>query len=244
MDGDLDLVLGVIDLDFGLDGGAVLLRERGHEAVLQQPVQLRPVEVQLGRSIVSVDAAHARLDDGTVIPTRTIVWAAGVKANPLADWSDDDCWAYIRERGLPYNALHDRGYPSIGCDPCTRAIRPGEDIRAGRWWWESADRKECGLHRRPQHRERVHDGVRMMVDLLALAHQPSPAVRRAEVVLQRAVRALAEQLREHPRFRDSLDDDVIIDTLHDARDNVQLLAALEQTAWNRSDAARRLRRVA
>ncbi|MEO8006796.1 MAG: phosphoadenylyl-sulfate reductase [Betaproteobacteria bacterium] len=69
-----------------------------------------------------------------------------VKFNPLADWSQEQVWAYIRARKVPYNALHDRGYPSIGCDPCTRAVRPGEDIRAGRWWWESRDSKECGLH--------------------------------------------------------------------------------------------------
>ena len=70
------------------------------------------------------------------------------KFNPLADWSDSDVWAYIRARAVPYNPLHDRGYPSIGCAPCTRAIEPGEDIRAGRWWWESPEHKECGLHRR------------------------------------------------------------------------------------------------
>lgn len=68
------------------------------------------------------------------------------KFNPLADWSEDDVWHYIRTHHVPYNALHDRGYPSIGCEPCTRAIQPGEDIRAGRWWWESPDQKECGLH--------------------------------------------------------------------------------------------------
>ena len=72
-----------------------------------------------------------------------------VKFNPLADWSEEEVWAYIRDREVPYNALHDRGYPSIGCDPCTRAIRPGEDIRAGRWWWESRDSKECGIHVSP-----------------------------------------------------------------------------------------------
>jgi len=68
------------------------------------------------------------------------------KFNPLADWSDDDVWHYIRRHSVPYNALHDRGYPSIGCAPCTRAIAPGEDLRAGRWWWESAEHRECGLH--------------------------------------------------------------------------------------------------
>ncbi|MVW72314.1 phosphoadenylyl-sulfate reductase [Bordetella sp. 15P40C-2] len=68
------------------------------------------------------------------------------KFNPLASWSQDDVWHVIRALGIPYNPLHDQGYPSIGCEPCTRAIRPGEDVRAGRWWWESSDAKECGLH--------------------------------------------------------------------------------------------------
>jgi phosphoadenosine phosphosulfate reductase len=68
------------------------------------------------------------------------------KFNPLIDWSLDDIWTYVRENGLPYNALHDQGYPSIGCAPCSRAVAPGEDARAGRWWWESSDQKECGLH--------------------------------------------------------------------------------------------------
>jgi len=68
------------------------------------------------------------------------------KINPLADWKDADVWNYIRENHIPYNALHDKGYPSIGCAPCTRAIKPGEDIRAGRWWWERPEQKECGLH--------------------------------------------------------------------------------------------------
>ncbi len=71
-----------------------------------------------------------------------------MKFNPMADWSDDDVWQTIRALSIPYNPLHDQGYPSIGCEPCTRAIRPGEDIRAGRWWWESSDSKECGLHQR------------------------------------------------------------------------------------------------
>ncbi len=68
------------------------------------------------------------------------------KFNPLAQWSDKEVWAYIKQYQVPYNALHDRFYPSIGCAPCTRAITPGEDIRSGRWWWENADTKECGLH--------------------------------------------------------------------------------------------------
>jgi len=72
------------------------------------------------------------------------------KFNPLADWSGADVWAYLHAYGVPYNELHDRGYPSIGCEPCTRAVKPGEHPRAGRWWWERDDaRKECGLHEIP-----------------------------------------------------------------------------------------------
>lgn len=70
------------------------------------------------------------------------------KFNPLADWSEAEVWAFIRRHGVPYNALYDKGYRSIGCAPCTRAVHPGEHVRAGRWWWEHADGKECGLHRR------------------------------------------------------------------------------------------------
>ena len=69
------------------------------------------------------------------------------KFNPLIDWSDKDVERYASEHALPLNPLHARGYPSIGCAPCTRAVAPGEGIRAGRWWWESDDSRECGLHR-------------------------------------------------------------------------------------------------
>jgi phosphoadenosine phosphosulfate reductase len=68
------------------------------------------------------------------------------KFNPLADWTEKEVWEYIRSNGVPYNALHDKHYPSIGCAPCTRSIAVGEDIRAGRWWWEDEAGKECGLH--------------------------------------------------------------------------------------------------
>lgn len=68
------------------------------------------------------------------------------KFNPLADWSEKEVWTYIKQNAVPYNALHDKFYPSIGCAPCTRAISPGENIRSGRWWWESPESKECGLH--------------------------------------------------------------------------------------------------
>lgn len=70
-----------------------------------------------------------------------------IKLNPLINWTEKHVWTYIRQYGIPYNPLHDKGFPSIGCQPCTRAINPGEDIRAGRWWWEQPEQKECGLHR-------------------------------------------------------------------------------------------------
>ena len=69
-----------------------------------------------------------------------------IKINPLADWMDEEVWEYIRANDVPYNALYDRGYTSIGCAPCTRPINPGEDSRAGRWWWEKNAPKECGIH--------------------------------------------------------------------------------------------------
>ncbi|MBU4459008.1 MAG: phosphoadenylyl-sulfate reductase [Verrucomicrobia bacterium] len=83
--------------------------------------------------VVEVDAAHGGI----------------VKISPLAGWTLDQVKAHVREHKLPYNRLYDRGYTSIGCAPCTRAIRPGEDERAGRWWWENPEHKECGLHLRP-----------------------------------------------------------------------------------------------
>ena len=69
-----------------------------------------------------------------------------IKLNPLIEWSEEMVWDYIKKHKVPYNVLHDQGYPSIGCAPCTRAIREGEDLRAGRWWWENPEHKECGLH--------------------------------------------------------------------------------------------------
>jgi phosphoadenosine phosphosulfate reductase len=78
-----------------------------------------------------------------------VEWDEGngmAKVNPLIEWSEEQIWDYIRAKKVPYNALHDRGFPSLGCAPCTRAIKPGEDVRAGRWWWENPENKECGLH--------------------------------------------------------------------------------------------------
>ena len=81
--------------------------------------------------------------------TPLVEWDAAhgaLKANPLADWTEQQVWDYLRANDVPYNVLHDRGFVSIGCAPCTRAIEPGEEPRAGRWWWEQGTAKECGLH--------------------------------------------------------------------------------------------------
>ncbi|MEA4985863.1 Thioredoxin-dependent 5'-adenylylsulfate reductase [bioreactor metagenome] len=80
-----------------------------------------------------------------------IEWDASnglIKLNPLIDYTEAQVWEYIKKNQVPYNKLHDRGFPSIGCQPCTRAVEPGEDVRAGRWWWENPEQKECGLHKR------------------------------------------------------------------------------------------------
>lgn len=92
---------------------------------------------------VTRDALPAREHDGV----------HGIeKFNPLAQWSEQDVWAYVRRHGVPYNALHDEGYRSIGCAPCTRPVVTGEDARAGRWWWEGPETRECGLHPGPDAR--------------------------------------------------------------------------------------------
>src|ERR671911_2439129 len=84
---------------------------------------------------IEIDSAHGNI----------------IKLNPLADWTSKMVWDYIHKNSIPYNKLHDMGYPSIGCEPCTRAIQPGEDPREGRWWWESdTSHKECGLHWDPK----------------------------------------------------------------------------------------------
>ncbi len=82
---------------------------------------------------------------------KIVEWDSGnslIKINPLLDWSEEQVWDFIKSNSIPYNELHDKGFPSIGCQPCTRAIEKGEDLRAGRWWWELPDSKECGLHGR------------------------------------------------------------------------------------------------
>ncbi len=82
---------------------------------------------------------------------QVVEWDANnnlIKFNPLIDWTEEQLWSYIKENKIPYNTLHDKGFPSIGCQPCTRAVQAGEDVRAGRWWWENPEQKECGLHKR------------------------------------------------------------------------------------------------
>lgn len=117
--------------------------------------RIRKVE-PLGRALVGLDAwmTGLRREQAATRTSLDIVeidqaHGSVVKLNPLAGWTEQQVWDYIRTHNVPYNALHDRGYPSIGCAPCTRAIQPGEDIRAGRWWWENPTTKECGLHLTP-----------------------------------------------------------------------------------------------
>lgn len=113
---------------------------------------VRKVE-PLGRALADLDAWIAGLRPEQSV-TRGDVRAVEVdeahggriKLNPLAGWSREDVTAYVERNHVPVNRLHDQGYPSVGCVPCTRSIQPGEDERAGRWWWENADQRECGIH--------------------------------------------------------------------------------------------------
>ena len=107
----------------------------------------------LGRALAGLDAWFAGL-----LPEQSVTRAEGraveidavhggrIKINPLARWEKDDVWSFVRAHNLPVNALHARGYPSVGCAPCSRAIADGEDDRAGRWWWEQSETRECGIH--------------------------------------------------------------------------------------------------
>jgi thioredoxin-dependent adenylylsulfate APS reductase len=135
-----------------------MVREHGlnlfYESVENRQLccRLRKVE-PLRRHLADLDAwvAGLRRDQGV---TRGEVkkveldpaHAGIVKVCPIADWSSDDVWKYVRAHNVPVNRLHAQGYPSVGCDPCSRAIAEGDDPRAGRWWWESAETKECGIH--------------------------------------------------------------------------------------------------
>jgi phosphoadenosine phosphosulfate reductase len=107
----------------------------------------------LGRALQDSDvwiSGLRREQSVTRHETRLVEWDSNqrkIKVNPLIDWSLEDVWNHLRDHHVPYNPLHDKGFPSIGCLPCTRAVEPDEDIRAGRWWWEHPKHKECGLHR-------------------------------------------------------------------------------------------------
>jgi phosphoadenosine phosphosulfate reductase len=113
---------------------------------------IRKIE-PLRRAFVGLDAWICGLRKEQSITrrhTQMIEWDAGnnlLKINPLIEWSEQQVWEYVKKHNVPYNKLHDKGFPSIGCQPCTRAVEPDEDVRAGRWWWEAPDHKECGLHK-------------------------------------------------------------------------------------------------
>jgi len=99
-----------------------------------------------GRTAWVTGLRREQSDARAEVPFEDTDDAGRAKLNPLADWSLADVWHYVAQHGVPYNALHDRFFPSIGCEPCTRAVAVGEDFRAGRWWWEAEAAKECGLH--------------------------------------------------------------------------------------------------
>lgn len=118
--------------------------------------QVRKLE-PLSRAFHTLDAWVCGLRRGQSVTRndmRRVEWDERhglLKINPLIDWSEEQVWAYVREHRVPYNKLHDQGFPSIGCQPCTRAVKPGEDIRSGRWWWEDPQHRECGLHIKENH---------------------------------------------------------------------------------------------
>jgi len=114
---------------------------------------LRKIE-PLQRAFASLDAWICGLRSQQSVTRSNIQiveWDANnglLKINPLANWTEEQVWNYIKTNKIPYNPLHDKNYPSIGCQPCTQPVQPGQDIRAGRWWWENPETKECGLHKR------------------------------------------------------------------------------------------------
>ncbi len=135
-----------------------MVRERGlnlfYHSIENRKLCCRIRKVEpLNRALATVDAWITGLRREQVVTRASVKKVAIdqdhggiVKINPLADWTWEQTMSYVKQHNVPYNMLHDQGYPSIGCAPCTRAIKPGEDFRAGRWWWEQPDQKECGLH--------------------------------------------------------------------------------------------------
>lgn len=139
-----------------------MVRKHGLTSFIYKSAELRALCCHV-RKVAPLKRALSKLDAWITglrreqAPTRASIKKVEIdranggiaKINPLADWTSQQVWAYIRENNVPYNPLFDRGYASIGCAPCTRPIKPGEDPRAGRWWWEKGI-KECGLHWRFQ----------------------------------------------------------------------------------------------
>lgn len=134
-----------------------MLREKGpssfYESVenRKECCYIRKIE-PLKRALAGVDCwitgIRAEQSDNRTNMAQ-VEWDGGnnlVKVHPIYDWSLGEVWQFVKENNIPYNPLHDKGFPSIGCEPCTRAVRPGDDFRAGRWWWEDKSKKECGLH--------------------------------------------------------------------------------------------------
>ncbi len=109
---------------------------KGHGSPLAKPAELWITGIRKLHSAERGDLPHIEIDH-----THNLV-----KYHPLLHWSDEELKSYIEKNNIPYNRLQDKGFPSIGCEPCTRAVKPGESMLAGRWWWEDADKKECGLH--------------------------------------------------------------------------------------------------
>ncbi len=110
--------------------------------------KVEPLKRALAGQKIWVTGIRAEHSDNRSL-LQAIEWDEGNqlhKYNPLLSWTTEEVKGYISDQGIPYNVLHDRGFVSIGCQPCTRAVQPGESFRAGRWWWEDADKKECGLH--------------------------------------------------------------------------------------------------
>jgi len=126
--------------------------------------QIRKLE-PLKRAFVGLDIWICGLraeQSVTRINTRLLEWDESnglLKLNPLVEWTNEQVWTYIQQNKVPYNPLHDQGFPSIGCQPCTRSVMPGEDIRSGRWWWETPENKECGLHKSPVYKDRLKPGT-------------------------------------------------------------------------------------
>ncbi|MCP4970223.1 MAG: phosphoadenylyl-sulfate reductase [Arcobacter sp.] len=101
-----------------------------------KPLKVWITGLRAAQSVTRTDMPVVEFDDNFNV----------IKVNPLINWSEEDVWKYIKSNNVPYNKLHDEGFPSIGCAPCTRPVKAGEDIRSGRWWWENPEHKECGLH--------------------------------------------------------------------------------------------------